>query len=192
MNRQPQLWLLVGGKGAGKSTFHRVALEGLGLPFVNADRLAQLAYPEAPEANSYAAARLAERQREELLLQGISFCYETVYSHAAKIDAIARAKALGYRIIMVLIHLPEPELNLARLSQRVSERGHHVPDDKVIARIPRMLENVRRSIPLLDELHVFDNSSSETPFLPICSLRDGMVTQHVDPLPGWTAKLLGA
>ncbi len=99
MNRQLQLWLLVGGNGAGKSTFHRVALEGLGLPFVNADRLVQLAYPEAPEANSYAAARLADRQREELLLQGISFCYETVYSHPAKIDAIARARALGYRIL---------------------------------------------------------------------------------------------
>ena len=33
-----QLWLLVGGNGAGKSTFYRLILEPLGLPFVNADR----------------------------------------------------------------------------------------------------------------------------------------------------------
>jgi ABC-type molybdenum transport system ATPase subunit/photorepair protein PhrA len=56
LTNQPQLWLLVGGNGAGKSTFHR------------------LAYPEAPEANSYAAARLADQQRDNLLLQGLSFC----------------------------------------------------------------------------------------------------------------------
>ena len=44
-----QLWLLVGGNGAGKSTFYRLVLEPLGLPFVNADRLAKLVYPAAAE-----------------------------------------------------------------------------------------------------------------------------------------------
>jgi predicted ABC-type ATPase len=36
---RPQLWILVGGNGAGKSTYYRLALEPLGLPFVNADVL---------------------------------------------------------------------------------------------------------------------------------------------------------
>ena len=31
----------------------------LGLPFVNADQLARIAYPDAPEAHSYEAAQLA-------------------------------------------------------------------------------------------------------------------------------------
>ncbi len=192
MSQQPQLWLLVGGNGAGKSTFHRLALEPLGLPFVNADVLARIAYPEAPEANSYAAARLAAQQRDSLLLQGLSFCYETVYSHPSKIDVVARARSLGYRIVLVLIHLQQRELNLARVSQRVYENGHHVPDDKVIQRIPRTLEHVRRSIPLLDELRVFDNSSAETPFLPVFSLCDGLLEQQMDPLPGWAVELLNA
>ena len=30
-----QLWLLVGGNGAGKNTFHRLFLAPYGLPFVN-------------------------------------------------------------------------------------------------------------------------------------------------------------
>jgi predicted ABC-type ATPase len=190
LNQQPQLWLLVGGNGAGKSTFHRLALKRLGLPFVNADVLARIAYPRAPEANSYAAARLAAQQRDSLLLQGLSFCYETVYSHPSKIDVVAQARSLGYRIILVLIHLQQPELNLARVSQRVQERGHHVPDDKVIQRIPRTLEHLRRSIPLLDELRVFDNSSSESPFRPVFSLCDGLLEPHMDPLPDWAAGLL--
>lgn len=103
---------------------------------------------------------------------------------------VAQARSLGYRIILVLIHLQHPELNLARISQRVQERGHHVPDDKVIQRIPRMLEHVRRSIPLLDELRVFDNSSAESPFRPVFSLCDGRLEPHMDPLPDWAVGLL--
>ena len=73
-----QLWLLVGGNGAGKSTFYRLVLEPLGLPFVNADRLAKLVYPAAAEEHSYEAALLAEQQRNTLLASGASFCFETV------------------------------------------------------------------------------------------------------------------
>jgi hypothetical protein len=99
------LWILVGGNGAGKSTYYRLALEPLGLPCVNADVLARIVFAEAPEAHSYEAAQMAERQRHQLLEQGVSFCFETVYSHPSKIDFIARAKSLGYQVIMVLIHL---------------------------------------------------------------------------------------
>ena len=119
--------MLVGGNGAGKSTFYRLTLEPLGLPFVNADLLARIVFPEDPEAHSYEAAQLAERQRMALLQKGVSFCFETVYSHPSKIDFIAQAKALGYQIIMVWIHLESPALNQARIASRVSEGGHGLP-----------------------------------------------------------------
>ena len=132
-----QLWLLVGGNGAGKSTFYRLVLEPLGLPFVNADRLAQLVYPDAAQERSYEADLLAEQQRNTLVLSGASFCFETVYSHPSKIDFTARAKALGYYVIMVAIHLEQAELNAARVVQRVREGGHNVPTEKLLTRIPR-------------------------------------------------------
>ena len=182
--------MLVGGNGAGKSTFFRLALEPLGLPFVNADQLARILFPDAPEAHSYEAAQLAERQRLQLLQEGVSFCFETVYSHPAKIDFVARAKALGYQIILVLIHLETAELNQARIASRVSEGGHHVPSDKVIARLPRLLNHVRASIPLVDVLRVYDNSSALNPFLPVLTISDGRVERHLDPLPEWAAALL--
>ena len=119
MTGKKQLWLLVGANGAGKSTFYRLAFERLGLPFVNADMLAQITYPEAPEAFSCEAARLAEQQRNTLLLRGSSFCFETVYSTPSKIDFIARAKALDYQVILVMIHLKSAQLNQARIASRV-------------------------------------------------------------------------
>ena len=168
-----QLWLLVGGNGAGKSTFYRLVLEPLGLPFVNADRLARLVYPEAPEARSYEAALLAEQQRNTLLLSGASFCFETMYSHPSKINFVARVKALGYAVIMVVIHLERSELNAARIAHRV-------------------LAQVQASIPLCDQVRVLDNSSADDPFQPVLTIQGGRVEIHQHPLPSWAAKMLNA
>lgn len=186
----PQLWLLVGGNGAGKSTFHRLFLEPLGVPFVNADTIARLVFPQDSEAHSYEAARLAEQQREQLLQSGLSFCFETVYSHPSKVDFTARAKARGYTIILVLIHLDDPMLNQARIAQRTAEGGHNVPADKVISRIPRTLSHVKASLPLCDEVHLLDNASAEQPFLPVLTIRQGVVEPHQQPLPAWAAALI--
>jgi len=190
LSERPQLWILVGGNGAGKSTYHRLSLEPLGLPFVNADLLARIVFAEAPEAHSYEAAQLAERQRYQLLEQGVSFCFETVYSHPSKIDFIAHAKALGYQVIMVLIHLESTDLNQARIAGRVSEGGHNVPAEKVISTIPRLLDQVRTSIPLVDVLRAYDNSSADDPFAPVFTITNGSLRLHREPLPAWAAALL--
>ena len=185
-----QLWLLVGGNGAGKSTCYRLVLEPLGLPFVNADRLAKLVYLAAAEEHSYEAALLAEQQRNTLLVRGASFCFKGVFSHPSKIDFTARAKALGYTVIMVLIHLEQAELNAARVAQRVQEGGHNVPTEKLLKRIPRMLNQVKMAIPLCDEVRVLDNSSAENPFQPLMTIKLGQVEFHQHPLPAWATQLL--
>lgn len=183
------LWGLVGGNGAGKSTFFKEALEPLGMPFINADLIAQDIYPDDPEGHSYDAAKIAESMRIEAIQSGESFCFETVFSHPSKIDFLGQAKALGYRIILVLIHVDDVSLNLARISQRVIDGGHDVPSEKVVARIPRTLENVKLAIPLCDRVHVLDNSRLDDPFRPIITLEDGRWDEQVDPLPDWAANL---
>lgn len=185
-----QLWLLAGGNGVGKSTFYHTQLEPLGLPFVNADLIAREVYPDAPEAHSYDAARIAEEIRHQMLLEGRSFCFETVFSHPSKIDFLARAKALDYQIILVFIHLEQVTLNKARIAQRVRDGGHFVPDDKVIERIPRTLINVKKAIPLCDQVWVLDNSLAEQPYQTIAKIKGTRVTIESNPLPHWAESLL--
>jgi len=84
---------------------------------VNADNIARDIAPDAPEASSYDAARIAERLRVTLLKKGISFCFETVFSHPSKIDFVAEAKALGYEIILVFIHLDHSQVGFHRVSR---------------------------------------------------------------------------
>ncbi len=190
MPEHKQLWLLAGGNGAGKSTFYRMALEPHGIPFINADVIARQLDPAHSEAVSYEAARIAETLRGILLQQGRSFCFETVFSHPSKIDFTAQAKAQGYEVILVYIHLQHPQLNQARVVQRVSEGGHPVPAEKIVSRLPRTLQHVRTALPLADRVQVYDNSSRSEPFIPIASLREGALTHTADPLPDWAAELL--
>ncbi len=185
-----QLWLLAGGNGAGKSTFYRTRLEPLGLPFINADILAKQLFPDQPEQHSYEAARIAETLRMDLLKEGRNFCFETVFSHPSKIDFIAQAKAMGYEIILVFIHLSTVSLNQARIAQRVSEGGHHVPEEKVISRIPKVLKNIRQTLPLCDQAYLLENSRSDNPFQQIVVIKNGQVTIKHSPLPEWAKEIL--
>ena len=179
-----QMWLLAGGNGAGKSTFYHAQLEPLGFPFVNADIIAKELYPDSPEQHSYDAAILAEQIRKDLLEQGNSFCFETVFSHHSKIDFVAQAKIACYEIIMVFIHLDDISLNLSRINQRISEGGHSVPAEKVETRIPRTLENIRKVIPLCDSVYILDNSRSDNPFKKLVTISNGKIKKE-SALPSW-------
>ena len=185
-----QLWLLAGGNGAGKSTFYRTALQPRGMALVNADNIARDMAPDSTEEASYAAAQLAEHLRYDLLNKGVSFCFETVFSHPSKIDFIAQAKALGYEVVLVFIHLDNSDLNKARVIQRVSEGGHNVPEEKIESRIPRTLNHIKTALPLADEVYLLDNSRWDMPLRRIAALKAGTPVIYADTLPAWARDLL--
>ncbi len=182
--------MLVGGNGSGKSSFYNAYLKPQGMPFVNADLIAKEQFPDNPESHSYEAAKLATGIRVSLLEAGNNFCFETVFSHPSKIDFISQAKALGYSVVLVVMHLDSTQLNKARVSQRVAEGGHHVPDEKIEARIPRLLENVATAIPLCDQVRILDNSDARNPFNQLAVIRGGELELLTNPVPLWLKELL--
>jgi predicted ABC-type ATPase len=186
-----QLWVLAGGNGAGKSTFYKSSLlSKRGVHFINADIIAKTISPESPEQVSYEASRLVELLRDELLHKGISFCFETVFSHESKIDFVAEAKAMGYYVVLVYIHLETLDLNEARVNQRISEGGHRVPPEKIRSRLPRTIKNVAIVLQLVDEARLLDNSSRDRPFQQVALIRKGKRIQVADSLPSWAAEML--
>lgn len=190
MNGSKQLWVLAGGNGAGKSTFYHLFLAKYGLKLVNADLIAQEIDYENSEESSYQAATIAEKIREDLISKGVSFCFETVFSHGSKIDFIAQAKAHGYHVVLVYIHLNNSALNEARVRQRVLEGGHNVPQDKIHARIPRTMKNIKTALALVDEARVLDNSSREDPYRQIVVCNAGICWELISPLPEWANNIL--
>jgi predicted ABC-type ATPase len=187
-----QLWVLAGGNGAGKSTFYNLHLAKYGIKFVNVDLIARDMDSENLEAVSYRAATVAANIREDLISQGVSFCFETVFSHESKIDFVAQAKANGYKIILVYFHLFDSSLNEARVKQRVSEGGHSVPTEKIHSRIPRTIKYIKTALSIVDEARILDNSSKDDPFQQIIVMKSGNYEVKAEPLPKWARELLHA
>ena len=185
-----QLWVLAGGNGAGKSTFYNLHLAKYGIKFVNADLIAKDLNSENPEGLSYHTATLAAAIREDLIAQGVSFCFETVFSHESKIDFLAQAKANGYTIILVYVHLFDSSLNEARVKQRISEGGHSVPIEKIHSRIPRTMQLIKTALSIVDEARILDNSFKDDPFQQIIVMKSGNYEAKADPLPEWAKDLL--
>ena len=190
MANPKQLWVLSGGNGAGKSTFYELYLSKYGIKFVNADLIAKDIDLESQEELGHQAATVAAKIRDDLVNQGVSFCYETVFSHVSKIDFLAQAKANGYQIILVYIHLFDSSLNEARVKQRVSEGGHRVPTEKIHSRIPRTIKNIKTALSIIDEAYILDNSSKDNPFQQIIVKKSGIYKTMVDPSPEWAKDLL--
>lgn len=158
-----QLWILAGGNGAGKSRFYETYLKNKNLSFVNADRLAKEMSDEINSEVSRAAQQQAIEACLQKILNGETFCFETLFSHESKLELIKNAKSNGYEVILVFIHLNTPELNILRVFQRVENGGHIVPNDKIISRIPRSIENLKKAISIVDKVALVDNSSSQDP-----------------------------
>jgi predicted ABC-type ATPase len=192
MTDSKQLWILAGGNGAGKSTFYNQYLAKYGIQFVNADLIAREIDSENAEDLSYQAATIAAKIRADLIAEGVSFCFETVFSHESKVDFIGQAKAHGYKIILIYIHLQTSTLNEARVKQRVSEGGHDVPIKKIHARLPRTMKHIKTALTLVDEARLLDNSLRDDPFRQIVMLKSGNYKNLVSPLPAWAKELLPA
>ena len=190
MTSRKQLWVLTGGNGSGKSTFYTLFLRPHGIKLLNADQIAKEIDPDNPEEVSYKAAIIAEHLRDNFLHQGISFCFETVFSHVSKIDFIAKAKSLGYQVILIYFHLIDSSLNEARVWQRVTEGGHSVPPDKIRSRIPRTMKHISKAIPLADEVRLIDNSSRDTPYVQISLIKNSKRSDFMSPLPDWAEMLV--
>ncbi len=190
MPEEKQLWLLAGANGAGKSTFYKQYLSKHGIQFVNADLIAREIDLDNPETVSYEAANAAAGIRSEMLDQGASFCFETVFSHPSKIEFIQQAKNKQYDIVLVYIHLINPELNEARVHQRTLEGGHNVPTQKIYSRIPRTIKHIKEALTLVNQAWILDNSSEKDRFKQIAVMKNGRFEFKVHPLPEWINEIL--
>ena len=139
----------------------------------------------APAAiNSYTVAIAADFFKEQYLKRRLSFSFETVFSHPAKIDLLRKAQANGFRTYMYFVATEDPQVNLSRIHARVQQGGHDVPAEKAIARYYRCLEQVRYALEHLNRAYFFDNSTEQ--FIFFAEYESGRGFQlHSAVLPEW-------
>lgn len=186
------LVVLAGPNGAGKTTFVETFLKTTGIRIVNPDHIARALSPDAPDTVAYEAAQLADTVRRDLVSRGISFCMETVFSdpEGAKVAFLREARSKGYVVFLVFIGLDSSELAIGRVLQRTEAGGHDVPDDKITARFPRTLENLRQAITFVDHVFLFDNSSADEPYRFVAEFAAGKAVRQESYRSAWAADLL--
>jgi predicted ABC-type ATPase len=68
---------------------------------------------------------------------------------------------------------------------RVSQGGHDVPTEKLIARFPRILVNLKAAVRELPQVWVFDNGDLRFPFRLVAVFEDGRPLHLHKPIPKW-------
>ena len=134
--------------------------------------------------NSYSVAIVADFFKEQYLKHRISFSFETVFSHPAKIDILRRAQAAGFKTYMYFVATENPVINVNRIKERVALGGHDVPEEKTLSRYLRCMEQVRYALPYLNRAYFFDNSTEQSIYLAEYESEVGF-TLHSELLPSW-------
>lgn len=186
LNRRPVVVAIAGPNGAGKSTFFEAHLRTSGLRFLNADMVAQ-----ELELDAYEASRLISALGSELVKQGESFIFETVFSDPVgdKLAFLKRTAQSGYAVILCFIGIADAEISAQRVAMRVSQGGHEVPTEKLINRFPRTLNNLAAAIRELPCVLVFDNDDLRTPFRHVAARANRRI-QLYKPIPSWLKPIL--
>lgn len=189
MTGSPDLFVLAGPNGAGRTTFFERILAPTGLDFINADRIAGLRWPGDEVRHAYEAADEAARLRARYLTERRSFITETVFSQPSKVDLVRQASRAGYRVHLRVLMVPV-ELSVARVEQREREGGHGVPVSKIRARHARLWGHVIDAIGFAYGTRVYDASGQRgRPFLEVARFTLGVLHREPD-WPTWTPREL--
>jgi predicted ABC-type ATPase len=160
---QPRCIVIAGPNGAGKTTFARQYLlqDARVIHFVNADLIAGGLSPLKPELAAIAAARMVLREIDRLAATRADFAFETTFSGLAYVRRLQSWKRSGYRIEIVYLRLRSTRLALRRITARVRQGGHDVPQADVVRRFSRSWENFQAIYrPLADSWAIYENSGS--------------------------------
>ncbi|HUA68677.1 MAG TPA: zeta toxin family protein [Candidatus Saccharimonadales bacterium] len=187
LDKRPVVVALAGPNGAGKTTFYEAHLKASGLRFLNADILAGELGIDA-----YQGAEIAAKLRQEFVNQGESFVFETVFSDPVgdKLTFFKQAAQQGYTVVMCFIGIDGSDRSEERVAMRVSQGGHDVPTDKLAARFPRTMTNLKQAIRELPCVLVFDNDDLRTPFRLLAVFQSGRQKFLTKSIPDWLEPLL--
>lgn len=163
MPKQRRIIIVAGPNGAGKTTFAReYLLKEANCPdFVNVDLIAAGLSPFDPDRAAIRAGRIMLAEIQRRVRKGESFAFETTLSGHNYARLIPRWRKAGYRVRLIFLSLPTPEIAIARVAARVAQGGHNVASVIVRRRFDSGLHNFKEIyMDLVDQWEWYDNSSN--------------------------------
>lgn len=129
----PTLYIIAGPNGAGKTTASKVLLPNVfdTTLFINADIIAAQLKPQNVEAVAMKAARMMLEQIQTTLQERKTFAIETTMASRSYLNLVKQAQLLGYDVVLYFFYLPSVEMAKQRVKLRVSQGGHHIPEEVI-------------------------------------------------------------
>lgn len=158
---RPSLFVMAGPNGSGKSTLTSYGVAG-NRPVLDPDAVAATLSPADIRAGAVQAARETIRQQQELLDRRESFAVETTLSGNRTLKLMDEAKARGYEVELHYVRLGTSQGSIDRVAERVARGGHDVPQEDIVRRYERSLENLPSAIEKADKTTLYDNSGRRT------------------------------
>jgi predicted ABC-type ATPase len=153
--------IIAGSNGAGKTTFAREFLpqEAHCITFINADLIAAGFSPFEPELAAIKAGKLMLKTINELVDRRESFALETTLSGNSYARAIPIWRKMGYHVKLFFLQLPNVEMAIDRVAERVMQGGHNIPETTIRRRYEAGLKNFHQIYkPLVDGWMHYNNS----------------------------------
>ena len=173
--KNPVCYIIAGPNGAEKTTFARKFLPEYVkcLDFINADLIAGGISPFVPEKAAIQAGRIMIEQIQHLAESRRDFGFETTFSGKSYANLLHKLKGKGYRIHLFFLWLPNADLAIERIADRVRKGGHTIPEEVVRRRFHKGMKNfIKIYLPLLDSWFIIDNSRETSQM--IAFERDGV------------------
>jgi predicted ABC-type ATPase len=181
----PELTVVAGANGAGKSTLTK--LSSINVPLIDPDALARVISPENPESAALAAGRQAIELARLYIQSGSSFVVETTLAGNTYLNLIREVKTLGWSVSLTYVGIDDPITNVQRVSSRVKMGGHDVPRKDILRRYERSLANLSKAATIVDELILYDNSTSAGHQI-LATIQSYKTAIYVTEFPSWVAK----
>lgn len=191
---EKNLLVIAGPNGSGKSTLIKQYIEYFNLfdyEYINSDIYARNLFSKIQdEKEKYLKAFEIEIIRKETALkESRNFIMETVNSSDKNFDFYRRCQESGYNITVIFIATDSPEINIKRVAKRVSQGGHGVPQDRIISRYYKSIENAKPLYDFADEILIFDNSIDDK--LPeLCYYKGKSALFKSDNIANWIDKII--
>lgn len=155
----PTLMLVIGGNGAGKSTWCSANRERLPDHFYDADSIARGLGGWNDVDRQRDARRLVDVSVQGHLEKNESFGFESTYSGRSRPSIVETAAARGYEVHAIFVGTTRPGINVERVRKRVvAATGHDVPVHEIKRRWTAAQENPVATAGCMTTIELLDNS----------------------------------
>lgn len=163
----PNIYVLAGVNGAGKSSIAGAAFRDKGADYYNPDEAATALRQANPGLGQVQANSAAWHRGRELLERamagGLDFAFETTLGASTIPRLLIDAAGQGIAVHVWYAGLATPEQHIARVRARVAHGGHDIPEAAIRRRFEHSRLNLILLLPVLASLRVYDNSFEADP-----------------------------